>query len=167
MSTGPLHGYGYPLAVLVRIDEDSLNEQTKDSSAVKVRCCGRVPQDWQIGRESSDGFAFCGRQMTRLFVLPAAVFFLEGALGLKFLLPRAFERTDHETILRLDSLILALGALDLVPSSLETLLPKDIGPRALALDLFAYAHAHFERSGLQSIQRELRDCIVERTRAQP
>jgi hypothetical protein len=96
-STGPLHGYGYPLAVFVRIDEDALKEQTKDSSAVNVRCCRRVPQDRQIGRESSNGFAFCGSQMTRLLVLPATVLLLQSALGLKLLFPRALEWTDHET----------------------------------------------------------------------
>ena len=83
----------------------------------------RMPQLGQVLAQALQGGAVGIAQHQRLLLTPPLVALLDRLDGAQLLLPGTLQRTRHQTVLRLDRVVLAPCPLGLVASALATQTP--------------------------------------------
>src|SRR5262249_27014091 len=87
---------------------------------------------------------------------------LQIALLLESLFPTHLQRSHHQSILRLNGVILSLGPAELVLRAFEFLTPLIVQTRPLLLDVLLGVETEFQNSRFQSTQQFLSDQRVQR-----
>ena len=87
-------------------------------------------------------------------------------LGRQRRLPALLQGAGHEPVLRLDGVVLPLGALDLVARLLQAQRPLAVPPRPLQLDVLGQLQADLDRRRAQHLEDEAGDELVERAAAE-
>ena len=87
-------------------------------------------------------------------------------LGCQCCLPALLQGAGHEPVLRLDSIILPLGTLDLIACLLEAQRPLPVPLRALDLHVLGQLQADLDRRGPQHLEDKAGDEPVQRAAAE-
>jgi len=151
-AAGPDDGDVHALASALDRDHHTLHHLPDDLLALRRRRGRCVPQRWDVLGEPPNRLAFLRRQAAGLRPEKALVVFLKALLGGELLFPLAFQLPGDEPVLRLAQAILPRRALNLVPSSLVSLLPEPIQVRALALHVLRGLQGQVHGYGLECFE---------------
>src|SRR3954453_456070 len=147
-------------------DLDPLQQQPDDLLALRGRGGRRAPQGRDVLGQAADRLAVGHGEARRLAGEEARVFLPQPGLGGQRRLPALLQGAGHEPVLRLDGVVLPLGALDLVARLLQPQRPLPLPLRPLDLDVPGQLQADLDRRRPQPLEDEAGDELVERAPAE-
>ena len=126
-------------------DLDPLQQQPDDLLALRGRGGRRPPQGRDVLGQAADRLAVGCGELRRLAGEEARMLLPQPGLGRQRRLPALLQGAGHEPVLRLDGIVLPLGALDLVARLLQAQRPLPVPLRALQLDVLGQLQADLDR----------------------
>lgn len=115
-----------------------------------------MPQCGDVGRECANGLSLVFRQRRGALGAVSPIVLLEGELRDQMLFELTLDRARHQSILRLDGVVLAATPVDRVLRALQPLLPQHLHPRALGVEVRGDREADLDRGRLQRAQQQCR-----------
>jgi len=122
------------LGLSANMDLDTLHQQADYLLAVGRCRLGRVPERGEVAGQGQDSSALVLAEVRWFLFQKTIIFFCKIAPISQRLLPVSLQAASHETILRLNCLVLPLGAFRLIGDPLQALLPVAVKPLALSVD---------------------------------
>jgi hypothetical protein len=138
------------LGRLVRRDHHAFDQAARDLLAIQSSGTCSMPERGDVLRQRLNPFSVRRTERGRQFRQEAVILFFQLALFLQGLFPTRFQRSRHQSILRLYGVILSLGPTNLVLCAFELLTPLVVQTLPLLLDVLDGAETEFQRSRFQS-----------------
>ena len=135
-------------------DNGALEHQTNDLLAFRRLCGWGMPESGKIERQFSDGGAFRLRQSDRLSRPEAIIVSLESRFGRQRLLPALLSGADHQTVLRLDRIVLPERAFGFVTGPFQALQPQAVSVGMLRFDVLGDPQADLEGGRPEGMARQ-------------
>lgn len=161
VASDPANANRQPITLFVRCHQHLLHDDSNDLLLVNRLSCRSMPQRGKVFRQLAELLKLGRRRYLRLRLVKSAVLFFELAQREQCLIPPLLKCPSHQSIFRLDRLILPFDPLGRQPRTFQTLLPVALDSGTITQHFLGGGEAQFDGPRSQGTQYLRGDRLVQ------